>query len=158
CSNIIRPTTVPRSMPSPHCRRHYASKIPLQPRENLQPVSVMLQRFLKPFRVVPAFVESLEDVAELILGQAVEVSHNRIEFVNHVLPLVIFELATLDANGLGPLAIAIVPRRKPPGQDHNSLPKGIVSARAWDGKRIQDVVVHADLDEAPGIPVGRKRT
>src|SRR5439155_763483 len=101
------------------------------PRARLPPASVMLQRFLKPFRIVPAFVESLEDMTKLIFAQTVEVRYHGIELVDHVLFLVVFEFATLDAHRLCPLAIAIVPRRKPPGQSHNPLPKRIVLARTW---------------------------
>src|SRR5207247_11393180 len=94
---------------------------------------------------------------ELILAQAVEVRHNRVEFVDHVCFFVVFEFAALDAHSLRPLAIGIVPRRQPPGECRNSLPKRIVLARAWDWKRGKYVEVHVNLHKTPRVPIKWER-
>ena len=52
--------------------------------------------------------EEIEDVGEVVLGEAVEVRDDRIQFVNHVLLLIFFERSALNADILGPVSEAVI--------------------------------------------------
>ena len=45
-----------------------------------------LQRLFQAGVEIPTLVESLEDMGEVLLGKAVKVGNNGIQFVNHILP------------------------------------------------------------------------
>jgi hypothetical protein len=81
--------------------------------QRIFPPLKVLGCLLEPFSVLPTFVKCLEDVPELLLIQAVEVSHNSIQFLDHVLLLVVLQAATLDANHPRPLPVTIIASRQP---------------------------------------------
>src|SRR5215831_10672470 len=102
-------------------------------------------------------MEGLKNVTYLALAQTVEVSHNRIEFVDHVLFLVIFQTATFDTHGACPLAVTTIASRQSSGQAHDPSPYGIGSVWSGDRKRSQNVEVRVNLNKAPCVPVQRNR-
>ncbi len=58
-------------------------------------------------------MERLKDVAQLPFAETIEVSHNPIEFVDHVFFLIIFQATTLCAYGLCPMVEPMIRRSEP---------------------------------------------
>ena len=106
---------------------------------------------------VPTLMKSLEDVDELCLGQAVEVRHDRIQLVDHVVLLVRLEWPTLDTDGIGPGPEAFVGASQPPRKSDHAPPPCVVTRGTRDRERVEDKVVQMRFDEPPRVPVERYR-
>ena len=72
------------------------------------PCSVVFEHFVESRLVIPSFVESLKDMAELRLVEAIEMRHNGVKFMDFVLPVLCFELSVLAACGLCPVGEAVI--------------------------------------------------
>jgi len=98
-------------------------------------------------------MERLENVTQLTLVQAIEVRHDRIEFVDHVLFLVIFEAATFDAYCPYPLAKPMVWRSEASGKCDHTLRQLGLSRRVRDSEARESFLVCMTFDEPPAPPV-----
>src|SRR3990172_4420252 len=118
---------------------------------------IMPQCSLQARAVLPALVEGLEDVPQLAFAETVEMGYNRVQLVNHILFLVILQLAAFYADCLGPFFEALIGAGEPTGQGNDPLPKAIIAVETGNREGSQDMVVHTDFDEAARIPVQGNR-
>src|SRR5579875_1323580 len=88
----------------------------------LLPGVEVLERGFQTIGVIPAFVESFEDVRELRFGEAVEMRDDGVELVDHVLLFIFRKRPAFDADRFGPLAVPLVRAREPAGKRDRSLP------------------------------------
>src|SRR5690349_11281423 len=105
---------------------------------------------------VPAFVERLEDVREVLLVQVVEARDDGVQFMDHVLLHVVVERTALDTDGIGPFAEACVGTREATSELNDPLPSRVRRDWARNRKRIENEVVEAEFDEPARVPVERK--
>src|SRR5262245_33050297 len=96
------------------------------------PLAEVLAGLLQAGLEVPALVESLEDVDEVLLVEVVEVRDDGIEFVDHVQLCVVAQRAALDADALGPLGESVIRAREAASEFDGALPSSIRSAGPWD--------------------------
>ena len=85
--------------------------------------------------------------------QPIQMSHNCVEFMDHVVFLILFEWAAFNAKRFSPFREARTCRGQPTCQFHRPLPQGARTCRAWDRKRVEDKIVQVDLHEPSCIPV-----
>src|SRR5579875_3490463 len=121
------------------------------------PALIMLHGLLQAVGVVPAFVESFEDVRELRLGEAVEMRDDGVEFVDHVLLFVVRERTAFHADRFGPFAEPLIGARQAGAKRYHPLPQRAIAARTRNGQRIQNVIIQAHFDETARVPIERNR-
>ena len=102
-------------------------------------------------------MEGLENVTELIFTQPVQMSHNCIEFMNHVVLLILFDGAALHVERLSPFRESRTRRGQPARQCHGGLPQGARARWSRDREWVEDMIVQVNLDEPSRIPVQAQR-
>ena len=106
--------------------------------------------------IVPSLVKGFKDVNELFLAQTVEVSDDRIQFVNHSLLLVIRERPVFHADLLGPVNETVIGTGEATGDFNDALAERIVRVRTWNWEGIQDEEGDVSLNKSPCIPIKGK--
>src|SRR5438445_13587006 len=102
----------------------------------------MFQRVLKPVSVVPAFVERLENVEQLLFPEAIEMRNHGVKFVNVVALHCGVQRAAIHTNGTCPIRKAVVYGGEPASEGNDALPECAFARRTRNGQRVKHEEIH----------------
>src|SRR5262245_3167377 len=96
--------------------------------------------------VVPAFMEGLEDQANIGLAEAVEEGNRGVKLRDEVCFFVLTDAADGNTHLGCPVSIARVDRGQRSRDHLDATTEGVIARWPGNRKRVEDVVVQADLD------------
>ena len=125
--------------------------------EFLLPSVVVAEGLLQDGLVVPAFVEGLEDVGEVVARKSVEVGGDGIQFAGHLVLLLWGEFSCFDIDAGSPRLQALVLASEPARELDKTHAQGVVAKRTRHGQAVDDMMVHIKLDKSSRVPIQRAR-